>query len=159
MKFSAVDVASARQQLILAHPKYYIFGATYAPDERWLAFHFEPSPQTPRAIYLVPVRDGKAAGENEWIAVMDRQGTQARPWWSPDGNVIYFLSTAGGKYEVWAQRLQPATKRPLGEPFRIYSPPDERYSINNGPSFGPAIGPHSLIFPVNEAFGNIWIAE
>ena len=159
MKFSAVDVASAQQQLILAHPKYYIYGAAYAPDGRWLAFHFAPSPQTPRAIYLVPVRDGKAAGENEWIAVMDRDGTQTRPWWSPDGNVIYFLSTAGGKNEVWAQRLQPATKRPLGEPFRIYSPPGERYSINNGPWFGPAIGPHSLIFPVNEAFGNIWIAE
>jgi Tol biopolymer transport system component len=159
MKFSAVDVASGQQQVILAHPKYYIYGAAYAPDGRWLAFHFEPSPQTPRAIYLVPVRDGKAAGENEWIAVMDRQGIQARPWWSPDGNVIYFLSTAGGKYEVWAQRLQTATKRPLGEPFRIYSPPGERYSINNGPWFGPAIGPHSLIFPVNEAFGNIWIAE
>jgi Tol biopolymer transport system component len=159
IKFSTVDVASGQQQVILEHPKYDIHGVAYAPDGRWLAFHFAPSPQTPRALYLVPVREGKAAGETEWIAVTDRPGTHTRPWWSPDGNIIYYLSTSGGKTEVWAQRLQPATRRPLGEPVRLYSPPGERYSIRTGTWFGPAIGPHSLVFPVNDYSGNIWMAE
>jgi hypothetical protein len=73
--------------------------------------------------------------------------------------LIYFLSTAGGKQEVWAQRLEAVTKRPVGEPFRIYRPPGERYSIQTGAVFGPAIGPRELVFPVTEATGNIWIAE
>jgi Tol biopolymer transport system component len=159
IKFSMVDVASGQQQVVLAHEKYDIHGVEYSPDGHWLAFHFAPNPQIPRAIYLVPVRDGKASGEGEWIAVMDRPGVHTRPWWSQDGNVIYFQSTVSGKPEVWAQRLQPTTKRPLGQPFRIYSPSGERYSIRTGTQFGPAIGPHGLVFPVNEAFGNIWIAE
>jgi Tol biopolymer transport system component len=159
MKFSMVDVDSGQQRLILAHPRYHIHGVEFSPDGRWLAFHFAPAPGTPRAIYLAPVRDGQAAGESEWIAIMDRPGSQMRPWWSPDGNVIYFVSTAGGKTEVWAQRLQPATRYPVGEPFRIYSPPGERYSIRTGTWFGPGIGPRNLVFPVIERTGNIWIAE
>jgi len=159
MKFSVLDVTSGQQDVILAYPKYPIAGVEYAPDGHWLAFHFAPTPLMPRAIYLVPLRDGRAAGESEWIVVMDRPGMQTRPWWSQDGNVIYFLSNWGGKQEIWAQRLQPGTKRPLGEPFRIYSPPGDRYSINTGTWFGPAIGPHSLIFPIEEASGNIWITE
>jgi Tol biopolymer transport system component len=159
MKFSVVDVATGQQRLVLAHPKYHIHAVVFSPDGRWFAFHYAPDPGNPRAIYLVPMRDGQVAGESEWIAVIDRPGIQTRPWWSPDGNVIYFLSTAGGKMEIWAQRLQPATKHPLGEPFRIYSPPGERYSINTGTWFGPGIGPQNLVFPINESTGNIWLAE
>ncbi len=159
MKFSMVDVASGQQRVILAHPKYHIHAVEFSPDDQWFAFHYAPDPGNPRAIYLAPVRDGQAAGESEWIAIMDRPGSQTRPWWAPDGNVIYFLSTAGGKTEVWAQRLQPATKHPLAEPFRIYNPPGERYSIRAGTWFGPGIGPRFLVFPVSETTGNIWIAE
>jgi hypothetical protein len=158
IKFSTVDFTSGQPQVVLA-PKYDIHGVAFGSDGQWLAFHFAPNPQTPQAIHLIPLRDGKAAGENEWIEVMDRPGTHVRPWWSSDGNVLYFLSTSGGKTEVWAQHLQRATKRPRGEPFRIYSPAGERYSLDFGPRFGPAIGPHNLVFPVTEASGNIWMAE
>jgi Tol biopolymer transport system component len=159
IRFSTVDIASGQQQTVLAHSKYHIHGVSYSPDGRWMAFHFAPSPQVPNAIYLAPARDGKAAGESEWIAAINRPGTHTRPWWSPDGNVLYFLSTVGGTTEMWAQRLQTATKHPIGEPVRIYSPPRERHSIRTGAWFGPAIGPHNLVFPVGESFGNIWIAE
>jgi eukaryotic-like serine/threonine-protein kinase len=159
IQFSMVDVDNGQHRVILAHPKYHIHGVEFSPDGQWLAFHFAPAPETPRAIYLAPVRDGQAAGESEWIAIMDRPGSQTRPWWSPDGNILYFLSTAGGKMEVWAQRLRPATRRPVGEPFRIYSPPGERYFIRTGTWFGPGIGPRFLVFPVSETTGNLWIAE
>jgi Tol biopolymer transport system component len=159
-RFSAIDAATGQQRVILAHPKYHIHAVEFSPDGRWLAFHYGPDPKTPRAIYLVPVRDGQAADESEWIAVMNQPGAQLRPWWSPDGNVIYLLSTAGGKMEVWAQRLEAPTKRPVGEPFRIYSPPTgERFGIGSGNHFGPGIGPRELVFAVNESSGNIWIAS
>ena len=159
MAFSALEIATGQREMVLAHPKYHVHGVEFSPDGRWLAFHFAPNPQTPRAIYLAPVHGGKAAGEDEWIAIMNRPGSQTRPWWSPDGNVVYLLSTAGGKTEVWAQRLEPAAKRPVGEPVRIYSPPSERYSIQTGTWFGPGVGARNLIFPIYEDTGNIWIAE
>jgi len=36
---------------------------------------------------------------------------------SPDGNAIYFTSDRDGYFCVWAVRLDPATKRPVGGPF------------------------------------------
>jgi eukaryotic-like serine/threonine-protein kinase len=159
MKFSTVDIQTRRQQVVVSDPKYHIHGAEYSPDERWLAFHFAPNVETARAIYVTPVRNGEAADRREWIPIMDRPGTQTRPWWSPDGNVLYFLSTSGGKTDIWAQRLQPATKRPAGEPFRIYSTPTERYHMQANPWFGPAIGKKGLIFPIYESTGNVWLAE
>ena len=159
MKFSSVDAASGQQQVVLADPHYPIHAVVFSPDQRWIAMHYAPDPGAPRAIYLSPVHDGHVADKREWIPVMDRPGRQTRPWWSPDGNVLYFLSTSGGKQEIWAQRLQPETKHPAGEPFRIYGPPGERYSISTGTWFGPGIGPKNLIFPMREETGNIWIAE
>lgn len=159
MKFSLLNVATGQQRVVLADPVYDIHAVMYSPDQRWMAMHYAPNPGSPRAIYISPVRDSHAAAKTEWIPVMDRPGRQTRPWWSPDGNVLYLLSTSGGKHEIWAQRLQPLTKRPVGDPFRVYSPPGERYSINTGTWFGPGIGPRNLIFPIREETGNIWIAE
>ena len=159
MKFSLLSVASGQQRVVLADATEHIHGLMYSPDQRWMAFHYAPNPGSPRAIYIAPVRDGHAADKSEWIAVMDRPGRQTRPWWSPDGNMLYFISTSGGKFEIWVQRLHPFTKRPVGEPNRLYSPPREKYSINTGTWFGPGIGPHNLIFPKAESTSNIWIAE
>ena len=69
-----------------------------------------------RAGKLGPVRDGKAAAEAEWITVSTTAGANRRPWWSPDGNLLYFLSTRDNYQCIWAQHLDPVTKRPRGEP-------------------------------------------
>ena len=159
MKFSLLTVATGQQRVVLADPDSDIHGLMYSRDQHWMALHFAPNPGSRRAIYISPVRDGHAASKTEWISIMERPGRQTRPWWSPDGNVLYLLSTSGGKQEIWAQRLQPQTKRPIGDPFRVYSPPGERYSISTGTWFGPGIGPRNLIFPIQEQMSNIWIAE
>jgi hypothetical protein len=36
------------------------------------------------------------------------------PAWSPDSNLLYYLSKRDGFLCLWAQRLDPATKRPAG---------------------------------------------
>ena len=130
----------------------------YSPDRRWIALHFDPA-NGPRSLLLAPAAsDGKAAPEREWIPVMDRPGIHTRPFWSPNGNVLYFLSTAGGDRSLWAQRLDRASKRPLGDPFVVYQPSAER-RFQHGPWFGPALGPRQIIFPVIESTANIWLAE
>jgi len=40
--------------------------------------------------------------------------------WSPDGNLLYFLSDRDGFRCLWAQRLDPATKRPVASPFDVH---------------------------------------
>ena len=44
--------------------------------------------------------------------------TTKKPFWSPDGNLLYFLSSRDGFLCLWAQWLDPSTKHPLGDRSR-----------------------------------------
>jgi Tol biopolymer transport system component len=159
MRFNSVEVATGQQTPVLAHPKHFILVVRYSPDGGWLAMQYGRGREAPPALFIAPVRNGKAAPESEWIPIMDRPGVHQRPWWSPDGNRLYFLSNANGQEDIWSQRLDPATKRPVGEPQILYHPQIDRLAIQAGVAFGPGESPNRLIFPIEEATGNIWIAE
>ncbi len=66
---------------------------------------------------IAPVRNGVAGKEAEWIAVTDGRYSDDKPQFSPDGNTVYFTSTRDGYLCIWAQKLDPVTKRPVGEPL------------------------------------------
>jgi len=114
----------------------------------------------PPGLFAAPIgENGAAKPASEWIVVAERPGTNPRPWWSPDGSVIYYLSgTQSLQQDIWARRLDPATKKPLGEAFAVYSPPAQR-GLASTQAFGPALGSRQLIFPIVERTGNIWLAE
>jgi dipeptidyl aminopeptidase/acylaminoacyl peptidase len=64
---------------------------------------------------IAPVRNGVAGKEAEWIAVTDGRYSDDKPQFSPDGNTVYFTSTRDGYLCIWVQKLDPVTKRPVGE--------------------------------------------
>jgi Tol biopolymer transport system component len=66
---------------------------------------------------IAPVRDGPGGKELEWIAVTDGTHNDSGPQFSPDGNTAYFISQRDGYDCIGAQRLEPATKRPVNEAF------------------------------------------
>ncbi len=66
---------------------------------------------------IAPVRNGSPLGESEWIAVTDGQHVDDKPQFPPDGNTLDFTSKRDGNLCVWAQRLNPTTRHPLGKPF------------------------------------------
>ncbi len=68
-------------------------------------------------IMIAPVRHGSAAKEAEWIAITDGHSNEEKPQFSADGNTLYFTSPRDGYLCIWAQRLNPVTKHPLGPPF------------------------------------------
>ena len=166
MRFSTIEFATKRQMEIVADPKYSIYGVVPSPDQRWFAVHYG-GVDAPAGLFIAPAgADGAAKPQSEWIVAADRPGTNPRPWWSPDGNVIYYLSgtetfmgaAMTAQSEIWARRLDPVTKKPRGDAFPIYSPSAQPgLSANN--TFGPALGSRRLIFPISESTGNIWLAE
>lgn len=158
MHFFDIAIGTGSQRVIALDSKHPLGAAVLSRDERWMAIHYAVT-ENIRAIYIAPVRDGSAAPREQWIAVMDRPGVHVRPWWSPNGQILYFLSDAGGKVNVWAQRLTPGDKKPVGKPFVIYSPPEGRFTVSAGSAFGPAVGPASLIFQIVETNTNIWLGE
>ncbi len=158
MKFWSIDATTGRQTEIISHPKYSIYGGVYSPDQRWMAVHYG-GVGAPQGVFIAPVGENGAAGpQSEWITVMANPGVNPRPWWSPDGSVLYFLSTAAGQVEIWGRRLDPKTKQPRGETFVVYSPQAQR-SMPTGHPFGPAMGSQQIIFSIYESTGNIWLAE
>ena len=107
--------------------------------------------------YIAPVRDGVAAPEREWIRITDGP-VDGRSWWAPDGNLLYVLSDRDGSQCIWAQRLDPATKRPQGPAFGVYHLHGRRRSLVGAP-FGYAMAPDKLYFALQETTGNIWLAD
>jgi hypothetical protein len=75
-------------------------------------------------------------------------GFNKRPWWAPNGNLLYFLSTRDNYTCIWAQPLDPATKQARGEPKVVSHFHDARRSVNIGSTnlFGPAVGGGRVIF-------------
>ena len=84
-----------------------------------------------------------------------------KPQWSPDGNVLYYTSDIDGFRCIWARRLDPTTKRPVGEPLAIHHAHSARRSLMNiwiG-FMELSLTPDRLFFNLGETTGNIWMAE
>jgi len=89
--------------------------AYFSWDDRWVVF--KKLLASPKAQILIgPVRNDGAGKEAEWIPVTDGRYSDDKPQFSPDGNTVYFTSTRDGYLCIWAQKLDPATKRPVGPP-------------------------------------------
>ena len=97
---------------------------------------------------------------DEWIAVTDEDTFHDKPLWSPDGRLLYFTSDQDGYRCIWAQRLDPNTKRPVGSPFAVYHSHSARRSLLNADilKLELAVAPGKLVFQLGEITGNIWMA-
>jgi len=153
------DLRTGKEQEMISHPKLDIHGAEPSSDLRWVAFHLPGVQNSP--VKIAPLRAGHAAGESEWITVAAYPGVNSRPWWSPDGNLLYFLSMKDSYPDIWAQRLHPVNKHPVGEAFAVYHFHETRRAPNllSAASFGPAVGKNQITFSLLEQSANIWIAE
>jgi dipeptidyl aminopeptidase/acylaminoacyl peptidase len=153
-----VDLASKKRTAVLSHPKWDLWGQKFAPDGRWIAFHATEASQM-RGVYIAPFRaDGNAPPET-WIAVSEPQGEQER--WSPDGNLLYYLSKRDGFQCLWARRLDSQTKRPVASEFPVYHSHSVRRSLGNVPTdiVTPAVIQGKIFLTQNEITSNLWIAE
>jgi Tol biopolymer transport system component/tRNA A-37 threonylcarbamoyl transferase component Bud32 len=141
---------------LLSHPKWDLHRGQFSPDGRWIAFNPRKDAIN-SGLAISPVRNGTAAGESEWVTVTNGENGDEHPMWSPDGNLLYFVTHRAGFNDLWAVRLDANTKRPVGEPFEVLPFHTARRSIVA--AFGKAITKNRLFLPVLETKGNIWIAE
>jgi Tol biopolymer transport system component len=137
-----------------------LFQSKFSPDGQWLAFGagIETSAGPDSRLYLVNLRNGSPAPEASWIPVGDEHGWSDKPRWSPDGNTIYYISHRDGFRCVWAQRLQPATKQPVGDPVAIYHFHNRRLSpMNVGLGLLEMdVARDKIVLNLGELTGNVW---
>ena len=116
-RIAAVDLRTKTERDFLRLPDTPLFHPFFSWDDSWVVFKKESSNLLPPSQILVaPVRNGSPAGQAEWIAVTDGQYSDDKPQFSADGNTVYFTSTRDGFLCIWAQRLDPVTRHPLGPP-------------------------------------------
>src|SRR5262249_17481492 len=143
---------------LLNHPSYALFQPQFSPDDRWVSFNGTAAGRS--RIFVAPVRGAGLIPESEWIAITDSVwDDKAR--WSPDGNLLYFISDRDGFRCIWAQRLEPASKRPLGPAIPIYHAHEARRSMMNVGS-GPleiSVARDKIVFNMSEQTGNIWMLQ
>jgi len=107
----ALDLAARTEKDFLDVPGKDLYHAYFSWDDHWVVF--KQSLGLKGQIFIAPVRNGVAGREAEWIAVTDGRSSDDKPQFSPDGNTAYFTSTRDGYLCIWAQKLDPATKRPV----------------------------------------------
>jgi hypothetical protein len=155
-----LDRRERQESSVLKDDDYGIYRGHLSPDERWMVFHaarLDGGTQD----FIAPFDGLRAAPRQGWIPVNDGQSLTEAPRWSPDGNRIYYISDRDGSRCIWAQRLEPASKKARGEPVAILHLHSRQRSMT-GVSVGwidLAVARDKLIFNIVERRGNVWAAD
>jgi Tol biopolymer transport system component len=137
------------------------YKAVFSPDDRWIAFCVEYGADH-AGIAVAPYREGARIEPSQWITITDGEEFESNPGWSSDGDRLYFASDRDGFRCIWTVGLDPATKRPLGQPVPVAHFHEARRSILNvGPIAATAlsVGRDQLLFNLGEVTGNIWLGQ
>jgi Tol biopolymer transport system component len=149
-----LDLRTGKKLTLVRHPKFMIYPGHVAPDGGWFSF-VTLAPDQTGGDFIARLWEGAAPPENEWIPTRGRV-------WSPDGNRMWGVLGVDGFRCIWTQRLDPKTKRMVGEPQEVYHSHSARRSLANvgSPSrIGPSLAADKLVFTLGEVTGNIWMAE
>jgi eukaryotic-like serine/threonine-protein kinase len=156
----AFSLASRRDSLFMQSNKYHVFQHKFSPDGRWITFEAVQGNQS--RLYIAALQNGvSSTPENEWIPVTGDEGWADKPRWSPDGNLIYFISNRDGFFCVWAQQVVSGSKQPTGAPISIAHFHGSRLSIENvgvGRPMEISVAKDKIALNLGELTGNIWAA-
>jgi Tol biopolymer transport system component/DNA-binding winged helix-turn-helix (wHTH) protein len=152
----SIDPQSGKESLFLEKPGFALYQAKFSPDD--LAVAVLAARDDDSRLFIVPVERGVPKPPDSWIPI-DHQGHwDDKPRWSPDGNLLYFLSDRDDYFCLWAQRVLAPTKQPVGAPFPVYHFHNARLSAANLFLNIAEIGvaKDKIIFGLGELTGNIW---
>jgi len=152
----AYDVSSRRDSLFL--PGDGLYQAKFSPDNRAVVLVDCHSESAGCRLFVVPLKSDGTPEKENWIAIDHPSRWDDKPRWSPDGNVVYFVSDRDGQFCLWAQRLENRTKQPVGTPFALYHFHDSRLAMDNvGTSFLEIdVARDKIVMGLGELTGNIW---
>jgi hypothetical protein len=135
-----------------------ILDADLSWDDRWLAVALG-RPDGTAAVQVLPAGEG-AAHPSDRIPITESPSWVASPRWAPDGDRLYFIANRDGFLCIWAQPLDPATKRPRGEPVAVFHAHRNPWRLF-GPrsAFSLTVGRDRLVFNAAEITGNVLMAQ
>ncbi|MCX6561204.1 MAG: protein kinase [Candidatus Aminicenantes bacterium] len=147
-------LSSGEQSVVLALQDGFFGDGSLSPDDRWAVYR-AGLPDGRVSIAITPVGPAPASPSGIIpVAVSDRY--VSNPRWSPNGGYVYFLSERDGRCRLYAQKLDPRSKKPQGEAQAVFTSPGERINLNYPMGNGFIdVAADKIIFTVDEASGNI----
>ena len=96
-----------------------------------------------------------------WVGISHPSRWDDKPCWSPDGRMLYFISDRDGYLCLWAQKLDPETKHPVGQPFAVYHLHSPRLALSNldTDNLEIDVAKDKIVLGLGELTGDIWRAR
>ena len=134
----------------------------FSPDGKWMAFHARTQ-MTTAQVFVVPLDGALPVPREKWIAITDGASEEMEPAWSPNGELLYFLSDRDGFRCIWARRLNASNKTPIADAFAVRHFHRVRRSLRRMTGttgmIGLSVAPGRMVFSFGELTGNIWLEE
>jgi Tol biopolymer transport system component/DNA-binding winged helix-turn-helix (wHTH) protein len=159
-----LDLRTRTEHDFLSLPDRPLYHPFFSWDDRWVVFkklQWSALSETAQ-ILIAPVRHGSAAGEAEWIAVTDGRSDDDKPQFSADGNTVYFTSLRDGYDCIWAQRLDPVTKHPIGQPLafeHFHNAAGRAFSVQRYIQSDLSVARDKIVIDLAQIHGDIWMAQ
>jgi len=156
-----LNVATGQSRVLLQHAQLRLFTPRLSSDGRWLCFTAMAGDRA-RKIYVTPFSDQIPIDESRWVLVVDGTDLERQPYWSPNGSLLYFLSDRDAYRCVWAQKLDPLTRRAAGNPFAVQHFHQARHNLvdfGDVGQIGLSVTKDRMFFAMREIRSNIWVAE
>jgi Tol biopolymer transport system component len=137
-------------------------GGQFARDGKWMAFHSVANQSSTAQVWIVRIDGTLPVPPAEWIPVTDGRSVERDPVWAPGGGLLYFLSDRDGFRCIWARKLEPATKHPIGDVFPVRHFHSARRSLSRAVDpidIGLSVAGGQMVFAFGELTGNIWLQE
>jgi hypothetical protein len=155
-----VELNSGRRVPLLRAEHWNLYQVYFSPDDRWLIFMANTSPNTGR-IFVARPQGMKEIPQADWLPITDGRTKVDKPRFSPDGKLIYFTLEGEGSRSIQAVRFDPQKGRPLGEPFLVYdfrSPRLSMMPVNLG-VLNIGVAQDKIVTMLAESNFNIWMTE
>jgi eukaryotic-like serine/threonine-protein kinase len=154
-----IETASGRKSVMAEQKGVFLFAPDFSPDDRWVAFQARPLALEARVeqLFIAPVHAGLRVDPSRWIAVTDLKYFDFGPKWSRDGKMLYFMSFRDGSTCLWAVRLDPATKKPVGEPFAVRHFHTSPRHYSRYPVF--SLGPDRIVISLEQVQSDLWMMQ
>jgi Tol biopolymer transport system component len=147
-----LDMATGKTSEYLSDPQANLYSRGFSPDGRWISFSKVSS--TGQLLMIAPFRPSAPPPASEWVPVTGSLANESQPRWSANGQFLYFISERDGFACIWARRMDPATQKPLGEPFPVLHLHGSDRRMRVGRFLTVAKG--KLAFTLEERAGSIW---
>ena len=157
VRINRIDAASGRKTVLL-EKRSFLFSPDLSPDGRWVAFQDRATLADRREqLFVAPMTDGGPVPPERWVPLTELKYFDAGPIFSRDGKVIYFTSDRDGFTCLWAVRFNPATGKPVGDPYPVkhFHGSPRHYSWY--PAF--SVGPDRIVISLEQVQSDLWMTQ